>query len=117
MKRRIYALTKKRKEKLFSGYKLYIENIIKATGRNLSDYEFKGARIGILNSGVTTGIGHPILEGEPMNHWCRIPSLDFDKNSHVYLYCDNSGENFVIDVITKEKSPKLIDIRYYRIGG
>lgn len=110
-------MTKKRKEELFSAYKLYAENIIKATGRNLSDYEFRGARMGILNSGVTTGVGHPSFEGEPMNHWCRIPSLDFDKNSHVYLYCDNSGENFVIDVITKEKNPKLIYVRYYRIGG
>lgn len=113
----IYALTKKRKEKLFSGYKLYAENIIKATGRNLSDYEFKGATIGILDESVTTGGIHPSIEGTPINHWCRIPSLDFDKDSYVYLYCDNSGENIVIDIITKEKIPKLIDVRYYRIGG
>lgn len=113
----IYALTKKRKEELFSGYKLYAENIIKTTGRNLSDYEFRSARIGILNSSVATGGIHPSVEGRPLNRWCRIPSLDFDKDSYVYLYRDNSCDNIVINVITKEKSPKLIDVRYYRIGG
>ena len=86
----IYALTKKREEELFSVYKLYAESIIKVTGRNLSDYEFRIPRIGILNSRAATCGIHPSIEGKPLNHWCRIPSLDFDKNSYVYLYCDNS---------------------------
>lgn len=113
----IYVLTKKREEELFAGYKLYAENIIKVTGRNLSDYEFRSARIGILNSRAATGGIHPSIEGKPLNHWCRIPSLDFDKDSYVYLYCDNSCDNIVINVITKEKSPKIIYVSYYRIGG
>lgn len=106
-------MTKKREEELLSGYKVYAENIIKVTGRNLSDYEFRSARIGILNIRAATGGIHPSIEGKPLNHWCRIPSLDFDKDSYVYLYCDN----IVINVITKEKSPKLIYVSYYRIGS
>ena len=110
-------MTKKRKEELLSVYKLYAENIIKATGKNLSNYEFRSARIGILNSRAATGGIHPSIECKHLNNWCRIPSLDFDKDSYVYLYCDNICDNIVINVITKEKSPKLIYVSYYRIGG
>lgn len=110
-------MTKERKEELISGYRLYAENIINIIGRNLSDYRFASARFGTLESDVTAGSAHPIVRGNTLYNWFRIPSLDFDKDSYIYLYHYNSYSDIIINVLMTEDSPKFIDIRYFYIGG
>lgn len=115
-------MTKKRKTELLSGYKRYAEDIIKSRGCSVSNYKLMQEDVEDLRSHVTVGDGHPLVDGNAVTYWQRIPSLDFDKDSHVYFYCcDYSSpvayRYVIINAITNEEKPKLIIVRYDYSGG
>lgn len=115
-------MTKKRMTELISGYKRYAKDIIKSRGHSVRNYRLMQADVEDLRSGVRAGDGHPIVDDNAVTYWQRIPSLDFDKDSHVYFYCcDYSSpvayRYVIINAITNEEKPRLIIVRYDYSGG
>ena len=92
---------------LISGYKRYAKDIIKSRGHSVRNYRLMQADVEDLRSGVRAGDGHPIVDDNAVTYWQRIPSLDFDKDSHYVI----------INAITNEEKPRLIIVRYDYSGG
>lgn len=114
-------LSKKNTE-LISVYKNYAKDIIKSTGCSVRDYRLVQEGVEGLRNGVRTGYGHPIVENNAVTYWQRIPSLEFDKDSYVYLYCCDydlpvAYRYVIINAITNEEKPRLIIVRYDYSGG
>lgn len=115
-------MTKKRMTELISGYKRYAKDIIKSRCHSVRNYRLMQADVEDLRSGVRAGDGHPIVDDNVVTYWQRIPSLDFDKDSHVYFYCCDYNSSVayryvIINAITNEEKPRLIIVRYDYSGG
>lgn len=86
-------------------------------GYNVGDYRFVESRFRRINELASAGPLHPIYNGESVPYWCRLPNPDFDKESHIYMYCHHDSgyvnpNTIIINAITNEKRPQLIVVRY-----
>lgn len=118
----VCALTKKKMAELISGYKCYAKDIIESRGCSFNNYKLIAARVESLSAHVAAGGCYPHRGSEAVTCWQRIPSLDFDKDSHVYLYCsdyNSSGiyRSVIINSITNEEKSNLVIVGYDYIGG
>ncbi len=107
------------KKLLVQEYKKYAEDIIRIKGREIRNYQFIESRFCRINDYATAGVLHPIYQGRPVTCWSRLPNPDFDKESYIYIY-HAFGQPYmndiIINVITNEKRPQLIVVRYKSIG-
>lgn len=107
---------------LISGYKRYAKSIIESRSDSLKNYKLVRARASSLSVDVVAGGYCPRIYGSQKTRWQRIPNLDFDKDSYVYFYCcdcESSGiyKYVVINAITNEEKPRLVEVRYDYKGG
>lgn len=115
-------LIKNKITELLSGYKSYAKDIIESRGCNFNDYKLVDARVENLATHVVAGGCYPHRGSETVTCWQRVPSLDFDKGSHVYLYCSDYTQSVayryvIINAITNEEKSRLVIVRYDYIGG
>lgn len=104
---------------LVQKYKTFAEDIIRIKGYNVSNYRFVESRFRRINECASIGMVHPNYQGSPVYSWFRLPNPEFDKDNYIYMYCtyvQGYGNDIIINVITNEKRPHLIVVRYDYIG-